>query len=350
MHEKYMRLCIDLARKGEGRVEPNPKVGAIIVNNGKIIGRGFHKKFGGPHAEINAIKNCKTSPRGGTLYVNLEPCCHFGKTPPCTKAIIEAGIKKVVYAMRDPNPRVCNKGSNALRKKRIEVISGYLEKEAKELNGNYIKWITKHIPYVTVKLAMSVNGMIAKKDGTPIHLTGKEWDTFSHELRNRNQAILVGINTVQNDNPKLTCRLKKGKGRNPLRVIVDSTLKTPRRANVVKDKNFLLVTTTHATPKKLSQWKKENIFVSGRKKEVNLKTLLQHLGKTGISSLLVEGGRKIIESFLSQKLVDEIFLCIASKQVKQGMAWSEPGKSIKLSSVQVFKKGQDVVIHGKPLE
>lgn len=342
----YIKRCLNLAKKGEGFVDPNPLVGAVIVKNGKIIGTGYHKAFGKPHAEREALKKCKENPKGATMYVNLEPCCHYGKTPPCTDAIIHAGIKEVVACNKDPNPKVHKKSQLKLQKAGIKVVTGILEKEGKELNKAYFKWITKKSPYVSIKLAMSSNGMIAHGNKKPIKITGKRADKEAHEMRNKNQAILVGINTVLNDNPKLTCRLKK-KNRNPLRIIVDSKLRSPRTAKIFQDDNFLIATTKKATKKKLQQWNKKNIWISPTKKSVDIKKLLKHLASINIASVLVEGGKKIIESFLDKNLADEITIYMAPKIIKNGLRWSDKKLKKKLTSVNFEKIGTDTALKGK---
>ncbi|HBG77961.1 MAG TPA: bifunctional diaminohydroxyphosphoribosylaminopyrimidine deaminase/5-amino-6-(5-phosphoribosylamino)uracil reductase RibD [Phycisphaerales bacterium] len=290
----YIKLALKLAHQGLGSVEPNPMVGCVIVKNGKIIGEGYHRKFGGPHAEINALADCKkrgNSPAGATMYVSLEPCCHFGKTPPCVNAIIAAGIKKVVAAVKDPTKKVAGKGFKILKKAGIEVIVGVCENEAKELNAPFFKFAKTGKPYIIVKWAQSSDGFLSRTDG-------KRWITNAasrkdvHKIRRKVGAILVGINTVIEDNPMLTAR--PDRGRQPLRIVLGKASKLPRNC-------YLLKTA-----------KKWPVYVfNGR----NLNDVLVKLGKRGVQQLLVEGGEKIITSFLKQKLADEIIVYISNEKL-----------------------------------
>ncbi|OHB57495.1 MAG: riboflavin biosynthesis protein RibD [Planctomycetes bacterium GWF2_42_9] len=281
---KYMRMALAIAAKGRGRVEPNPMVGAVIVKNGKIIGKGYHERFGGPHAEINALKNCKVSPEGATLYVTLEPCCHFGKTPPCTDAVIKAGIKKVVAAVQDPTKKVAGKGFKILKKAGIEVVCGVCEKEAKELNAPFFKFAKTKKPYVIVKWAQSKDGFLARSDN-------KRWISNAacrkdvQNIRRRVQAVLVGINTVLADNPMLTVR--PDNGRQPVRIVLGKESKLPQDCNLIKTA------------------KKWPVYVfNGR----NLNNVLNRLGKMNVQQVLAEGGAKVISSFLKENLADEIIV------------------------------------------
>ena len=312
---KYIKLAIELAEKGLGSVEPNPAVGCIIVKNGKIIGQGFHKKFGGPHAEINALADCKkrgNSPAGAVMYVSLEPCCHFGKTPPCVNAIIAAGIKKVVAAVKDPTKKVAGKGFKILKKAGIEVIVGVCEKEAKELNAPFFKFAKTGKPYIIVKWAQSSDGFLSRTDG-------KRWITNAasrkdvHKIRQKVGAILVGVNTVIEDNPMLTVR--PDKGRQPVRVVIDSKLRIPLNCNLIKTAKKTPVWIFTNSSKKIKIKGVETIKVGKYKNGVNLKTVLAELGKRGVQQLLVEGGEKIITSFLKQKLADEIIVYISNEKL-----------------------------------
>jgi len=291
---KYMTLALSLAEKGLGSVEPNPAVGCVIVKNGKIIGKGYHQKFGGPHAEINALADCKkrgNSPADATMYVSLEPCCHFGKTPPCVNAIIAAGIKKVVAAVKDPTKKVAGKGFAILKKADIETVVGVCEKEAKELNAPFFKFAKTGKPYIIVKWAQSSDGFLSRTDG-------KRWLTNTasrkdvHKIRRKVQAVLVGINTVIEDNPMLTAR--PDRGRQPLRIVLGKASKLPRNCYLLK------------TAKK---W--PVCVFNGR----NLNDVLVKLGKRGVQQLLVEGGEKIITSFLKQKLADEIIVYTSNEKL-----------------------------------
>jgi diaminohydroxyphosphoribosylaminopyrimidine deaminase/5-amino-6-(5-phosphoribosylamino)uracil reductase len=308
-----MRQALELAAKGLGQVEPNPAVGCVIVKNNKIIGQGFHKKFGGPHAEINALKNCKKSSANATMYVTLEPCCHFGKTPPCTNAIIRAGIKKVIAATKDPTRKVNGKGFKILKKAGIKVITDICKNEAEILNAPFFHFAGTKKPWVIIKWAQSADGFLARTDK-------KRWITNSqsrknaHKLRRRVQAILVGINTILEDNPLLTVR--PDSGRQSLRVVLDSRLKTPPNCNLIKTAKKIPVcifTTINNT--KTEQKFVETVKVGKHKGRINLKAVLSELGKRNIQQLLVEGGKKVITSFLKQNLADEIIIYTSNKKL-----------------------------------
>ncbi len=311
--EKYMRLALELAAKGLGRTSPNPCVGAVIVKNNKIIGKGGHEKCGLPHAEANALNSVTENARGATIYVSLEPCSHLNKlTPPCTQAIISAGIRRVVIAMLDPNPQV--NGVEELRKHGMVVKTGVLEKEAVELNKAFTKAITTSLPYVLVKTAMSADGKIACNSDVSHGLSSPEFLELVHKLRNEYDCILVGIGTVLQDDPRLTCRMKNG--RDPLRVILDSLLRIPLNARVLADNNVLIACTTQANKRKKKILEKKGVLVKEfGKKQVNLRQLLKWLAASGKNSVLVEGGSEVNASFLEEKLVDEIMLAIAPKLI-----------------------------------
>jgi diaminohydroxyphosphoribosylaminopyrimidine deaminase/5-amino-6-(5-phosphoribosylamino)uracil reductase len=322
-----MKLALELAKKGLGSVEPNPAVGCIIVKNNKIIGKGWHKKFGGPHAEINALKNCKKSPRGTTMYVTLEPCCHFGKTPPCTNAIIKAGIKKVVAAVKDPTSKAAGKGFKILKKAGIEIETGICKNQAQILNAPFFKLAKTKKPWVIVKWAQSKDGFLARSDK-------KRWITNAksrkdvHNLRKKVQAILVGINTVLKDDPLLTAR--PNIDRQPLRIILDSRLKTPLNCKLIKTAKktpVCIFTTINKT--KIRQKGVQIVKVEKYKGRINLKAVLAELGKRNIQQLLVEGGEKVITSFLKQNLVDEIIVYTSNEKL---------GKKGKVKTSQIMKK------------
>jgi len=312
---KYMQTALTLARRGLGNVEPNPMVGAVIVKNGKIIGKGFHKKFGGPHAEINALADCKkkkNSPAAATMYVTLEPCCHFGKTPPCTNAIIKAGIKKVVAAAKDPTKKVAGKGFKLLKKAGIEVITGICKDEAEKLNAGFFKSARTNRPWVIVKWAQSKDGFLSRSDG-------KRWLTNAasrkdvHKIRRGVQAILVGINTVLADDPLLTARPA---GHCPLiRAVLDSNLKIPENSKLVKTATQSPVCIFTTVKKKRKLKAVEIVKTKKNKGKVNLNAVLAELGKRGVQTLLVEGGREVITAFLKQKLADELIIYTSNEKL-----------------------------------
>jgi len=315
--ERIMLKALALAGKGIGNVEPNPAVGCVIVKNNRIIGRGFHKKFGGPHAEINALNNCRkkgSDPAGATMYVTLEPCCHFGKTPPCTDAIIRAKIKKVIAAVADPSPHVRGKGFKQLKKAGIEVVTGLCEEQAAIINAPVFKFAKSSTPWIIIKWAQSKDGFLARSDNKR-WITGPKSRSDAHKLRRRADAILVGINTVMADDPLLTARPAR-KNKKLLRIALDSTLKIPLNCNLVKTakKEPVLVFTTVKDDKKISLLKKkgvEIVNIPAVKGKCSLKSVLAELARRGIRQLLVEGGPAVITSFLSQKLADEIVVYIS---------------------------------------
>lgn len=314
LHRKYLNVCLSLGRKGEGKVAPNPMVGAILTHKGKIIGKGYHTAFGKPHAEIEAINDAVKRGHANflkyaTLYINLEPCCHHGKTPPCTNAIIANKIRHVVISMKDPNPKVAGKGIEKLEKAGIKVELIELP-EAKKLNKIFIKNITTGLPYVHLKIALTKDGKLTAKKGTRTKITTKKQDIEIHRLRSAYDAILVGRKTVEIDNPHLNCRmfeLTNGKedGKNPIRIILDT------HSKLLKDKKFK---SFHIFDNKA-----ETIIAkarNNREKKVDIKALLKRLYKRGIYSILVEGGREVIKSFIHEKLVDEISIYKAGKKTQ----------------------------------
>jgi diaminohydroxyphosphoribosylaminopyrimidine deaminase/5-amino-6-(5-phosphoribosylamino)uracil reductase len=356
-HNHFMREAIRLARKGIGKTSPNPIVGAIIVRNGKIIGRGYHKKYGDWHAEINAIKDANGSVKGATLYITLEPCCHYGKTPPCVETLIKERIGRVVVGTLDPNPRVNGKGIKTLRSNGIKVDVGILEDECRELNEHYFKFIKSGIPYVTVKYAQTLDGRIATKTGNSQWISSEALRTYVHRLRAVNDCIMVGVGTVIADDPQLTVRFVKG--RNPLRVVVDSKLRIPVKSSILKDNNSHLTTiatTSKASARKVTAVKNLGAEVLVVRKDktggVSLRDLLRELGKRGIVSVMVEGGSDIITSLLKANLIDKMIILTAPKILGKGLeAIGDLGvckvkDAIKFSSFKTMKKGDDLVFEG----
>jgi len=322
-----MKLALALAEKGLGSVEPNPAVGCVIVKNGKIIGQGWHKKFGAPHAEINALKSCKTSPAGAMMFVTVEPCCHYGKTPPCTNAIIKAGIKQVIAATKDPTKKVNGKGFKILKKAGIKISTGICKKEAEKLNAPFFKFAKTKKPWVIIKWAQSKDGFLARTDK-------KRWITNSKSrkdvqtIRKRVQAILVGVNTILEDNPLLTIR--PDTGRQPLRVVLDSQLKIPLDCNLIKTaKKTPVCIFTAINNAKIKQKGVEIVKVGKYKGKINLKSVLSELGKRNIQQILVEGGEKVETSFLKQKLADKIIIYISNEKL---------AKNGKVKASQIMKK------------
>jgi diaminohydroxyphosphoribosylaminopyrimidine deaminase/5-amino-6-(5-phosphoribosylamino)uracil reductase len=316
--KEFMDLALTEAKKGLGRTAPNPCVGAVIVRDGQEISRGYHKKAGTPHAEIHALKKAGGNARGATIYVTLEPCNHTGRTPPCSHALVAAGIKRVVVGMTDPNPLVSGSGNQYLRDHGIEVVSGVLEKECVQLNLPFIKHITTGTPFVVMKAGISLDGKISYQKGIPGQITGKESLAKLHVLRDSFDAILVGRGTLLADDPSLTTRIPAG-GRDPVRVILDSSLQIPLDSRVLhldSRAQTIIVCAKQADRKKvklLSGLKNVQVHSVARRQDggLDLESILQFLGKLGVCSLLVEGGAEIHASFLKCGLVDRVMLFMA---------------------------------------
>ncbi|MDK2936262.1 MAG: bifunctional diaminohydroxyphosphoribosylaminopyrimidine deaminase/5-amino-6-(5-phosphoribosylamino)uracil reductase RibD [Eubacteriaceae bacterium] len=312
----YMKLAIEEAKRGRGKVNPNPLVGAVIVKNDQIIGQGYHEKFGGPHAEINAIKSCQTDLEGATLYVNLEPCCHFGKTPPCTQAIIEKKIKKVVIGSLDPNRLVSAKGVQALKEAGIEVVKGVCQEECQELNRVFFHFIRTNRPYVLLKYAMSLDGKIATRTGDSKWISGSASRARVQALRHEMMGIMVGINTVIKDDPRLSCRLENG--RQPVRIVCDTHLRLPADARLVKTarESPTIIGTASQDLEKIRQLEKVGcqIFrVPQKDGHLDLKIFMEQLGKASIDGILLEGGGTLNECALRLGLVEAITIFMAPK-------------------------------------
>lgn len=319
MHEEYMRQALTIAAYGAGRTSPNPLVGAVIVHNSRIVGQGWHRKAGTPHAEIHALKQAETFAKGATMYVTLEPCAHYGRTPPCCQAIIDAGIKQVIIAILDPNPLVSGKGLEKLRDAGIEVITGVLEKEAYTLNEVFFKWITTKLPFVVLKTAMTLDGKIATSSGQSQWITSTASREYVHKMRDIYDSILVGIDTILADDPSLTMRLGEG-GKNPIRIIVDSMARTPITAKVITDRlaPTIIAVTTNAPAVKVAALKAagaEVITINIMAGQVNLHDLLICLSQKNITSVFVEGGATINYSFMKENLIDKVHVFVAPKLV-----------------------------------
>ena len=306
IHEQYMDRAIYLAQKGRGKVSPNPMVGCIIVKNGKIIGEGFHKHFGGNHAEVEAFKNCIEDPTDASIYITLEPCVHFGKTPPCSNVILENGVRDVYIATIDPNPLMSGKGIDFLEQAGINVQINILNKEADYLNRGYSKWIKTNEPLVIGKIAQDKKGFIGKK-GSQIWITGNSSKENVHKLRSEVDAVMIGKNTAKIDNPKLTVREVIGK--NPKRIVLDTNRQLPLSLNIFNDRNadtYILCSESRFENNKTSFSK----FIGIKEKDgfLDPSDILKKLGREGITSILIEGGTSVHKSFLNAKLIDEIYL------------------------------------------
>lgn len=324
--ESYIKLTLELAKKGIGKVSPNPLVGCVIIKDERIIGAGYHEKFGGNYVEVNAINSARENLEGATLYINLEPCSHYGKTPPCVDKIIEKKVKRVVIGTLDMNPVVSGAGIKKLKTAGIEVKVGLLEKECIDLNKFFFKYITKKLPYVTLKAAQTIDGKIADTTGNSKWVSSAASRRHVHLLRAKYDAVLVGSGTVKSDDPTLTVRLTEG--RNPKRIILDSKLELSSNHKIFStnnDKNLIVVTTKNNIDKKrrikrLNSLGVKILFAKENSDgKINLKSALTELAKNQISSILVEGGCEIYTSFLKENLYDNIILFIAPKLLGSGL-------------------------------
>lgn len=317
--EFYMRRALELARKGQGRTSPNPMVGAVLVKNGQVVGEGYHRKAGSSHAEIEALRRAGKKARGADLYVNLEPCCHFGRTPPCTEAIISAGIQKVIVGMRDPNKPMRGKSFRQLKKNGVLVVTGTLRKECERLNEVFIKFVSTGHPFVLLKTAISLDGKIATGSGESQWITGAKAREKVHQIRNEVDAIVVGAGTVVKDDPYLTTRLKKKSAvaKHPVRVILDNEFLVSLESNVFKNADTQSV--LYATSSKLPVSRRDDLIRRGvdilllkeKKGGVDLLHLTQALGERDIASVLIEGGGEVNASALEAGIVDKIVVFVA---------------------------------------
>ena len=314
-HDKYMSMALDLANKGKGLVAPNPLVGCVIVKNGRIIGEGYHKRFGEDHAEVMALKNCSESPQGASLYVNLEPCSIYGKTPPCTKSIIENSIMEVFVGIKDPNSKINGQGIKELKKAGVKVTTDILSKKCYEINKPFFKWIETKIPYVIAKVAQTRDGYMGNDDKTSIWITGEKSKEHTHYLRSKVDAILIGRNTAQVDNPKLTVR--KVLGHNPKRIILDTNRQLPLTLNIFNDNiadTYILCSENRFEDNQTSFC--SFIGVQEKNNLLDPFDILKKIGEQGITSVLIEGGRKVHRSFFSANLIDEVYLYTSNKKIE----------------------------------
>jgi diaminohydroxyphosphoribosylaminopyrimidine deaminase/5-amino-6-(5-phosphoribosylamino)uracil reductase len=351
----YMKMVLSLAQKALGATSPNPMVGALVVKNGKILATGYHHYCGGDHAEIDALKKVRFKASGATLYINLEPCHHCGRTPPCVDKIIESGIKEVVIAMKDPNPLTNGKSIRKLQSKGIRVRVGILEKEAEQLNEVFIKYIKTGMPFIVAKSAQTLDGKIATQTGDSKWITSEATRQYARQRRDQFDAILVGINTVLKDNPKLS-----GIKKNIKKIILDSNLKLSLGAILFKNtksSQCIVATTKKAPLRKINEFKKRGVEVMicpSQGTGINLKWLVKELAKKEIASILIEGGAQTIGSALKDQLVDKMHIYIAPKilgDVKaknsiEGINIKQIDQTIKLSNLSVTHIGEDLFLEG----
>lgn len=351
-------MALILAEKGKGYTTPNPLVGAVIVKNNQVIGQGYHEKAGGAHAEVHAINYATESVQGSTLYVTLEPCAHFGKTPPCTDLIIKSKINHVVIAATDPNPLVSGKGIDRLRAAGIKVTTGVLAEESHRLNEIFNKYIATQLPFVTMKYAMTLDGKIATESGSSKWISSPMSRTHAHQLRGEMSAIMVGIETVIKDDPKLTCRVQGYSS--PLRIVLDSQLRIPEQSQVLKDQSIaqtLIVTTEAASPEKMKRLKNKNIEIISIpqvSQRIDLRRAMQVLGDQGIDSILLEGGGTVNAAALEAGIVDKVIAYVAPKFLGgkhaltpiSGKGVKTASSAIKLSQSTFKILGEDILVEG----
>jgi len=355
-HEDYMRLAMNLALKAKYKTSPNPLVGALVVKNNKIVGRGYHKKSGLAHAEVSALDQAQDLARGSALYVTLEPCPHFGRTPPCVNRIIKSGVKEVFVGMLDPNPLNNGKGVRILRENGITVNVGFLENELRKINAVFIKYITKKIPYVVVKSAQSLDGKIATKYGDSKWITCDKSRIYAHKLRKNFDAIMVGINTVLRDNPKLDAWFS---ARQPIKIIVDSQLSTPADANIFSQGKTIIVTLATKSGQETENRKSLSthatiLEVKEKDGQINLKDMLKKLAGQEITNILVEGGGTLNGALFDEGLVDKVLFFISPKIIGgkeatssvMGKGVARIDRALKLKNVKIKRIGEDYLLEG----
>lgn len=357
--EKYMRLAMQLAGNAIGRTSPNPLVGAVIVKDNRVVGCGWHRKAGTPHAEVHALNQAGELAQGADVYVTLEPCAHYGKTPPCSKALVEAKVKNVYGGLLDVNPKVAGKGFKILEDAGIHVEYGFLQDELRKQNEVFFKWIEHKKPFIVLKAAMTLDGKIATATGQSKWITNETSRAYGYKLRDIYDGIMVGINTVIEDNPMLTARVDGGK--NPIRIVVDSSLKIDINANVVQDKSAktIVATTDKADKDKILKLQAQDVDVivvdKDENDKVDIEKLLDILGQQNICSILVEGGATLSGSFVARKLVDKVYFFIApkivgGKEAKTPVAGTgilNLQEALALKDIQIEKLEEDILIIGR---
>jgi diaminohydroxyphosphoribosylaminopyrimidine deaminase/5-amino-6-(5-phosphoribosylamino)uracil reductase len=358
---QYMQRAFELAKKGIGRVNPNPLVGAVIVRDDRIIGEGYHEFFGGPHAEVNAFRSSIESVEGAAMYVTLEPCSHYGKTPPCAEAIVKNKIVKVVIGMLDPNALVAGKGVKLLEDNGIVVEYGFLCEDLSHMNRVFLKFIQSKLPYVVMKTAMTLDGKIASKTGDSRWVSNEKSRAYVHQLRNELAGIMVGVDTVIADDPILTTRLEKEEGRNPVRIVVDSSARIPLESkilNTADQAKTIVAVTEKADSTKIAEIQELGntvLIVKSRNGRVDLTDLMVKLGECGIDGVLLEGGATLNFSALEAGIVDEVMSFIAPKIIGGFTSKSPVGgdgielmkDAIELDNMKIDQLGNDLMLTGK---
>ncbi len=356
-HEFFMESAMKLALKAKGRTSPNPMVGALVVRNGKVVGRGYHQECGLAHAEVIALDEAGKLSRGATLYVTLEPCKHFGRTPPCVDRIIKAKVKEVVVGMVDPNPLNNGKGILLLRQHKIKVVTGVLEAKLKKVNEAFIKYISKRMPFVTVKVAQSLDGKIATWRGDSKWISSDKSRSFAHRFRQDYDAIMVGVNTVLRDDPKLDAWFSD---KQPIKIVVDSQLSTPKDAHLFSGGNKAIIVTLSSRPgqetqnRALLSEKAKILEVKEKAGQVNLKSMMKKLARMGITNILVEGGGMLNGSLFDEGLVDKILFFISPKIIGgkeaisavMGKGVERVEKSVRLKDIRWRHLGDDFLVEG----
>lgn len=352
-----MRRALTLAERGSGQVSPNPMVGCVIVKNGRIVGEGFHKRYGGPHAESGAFKQAGPKAHNASLYINLEPCTHWGNTPPCAPQVAQSGIKEAYISIKDPDPRVAGRGIQLLKKSGIKVRVGLESDLSKHLNRAFLTRINKNRPYTIIKMAMSLDGKIASYTGDSKWLTSSLSRSWVHQLRSQSDAILVGVNTIVQDNPHLTAH---GKGKNPLRIVLDPTLRSPKSSRIFTDSKAAtwVISGTKIDKNKAVYLQKQgikNLRLGLRYGKFDLIKIVKFLSKNLVNQLVIEGGGESSWEFIKNKLVDEILIFIAprivggqnAKTPVEGRGFQSIRRALQIPHLEVRRMGPDILLRGR---
>lgn len=361
MDEQYMRRALELAQKGWGYTNPNPLVGAVIVKDGRVIAEGFHGRLGGAHAEAAALRSVSENPEGSTLYVNLEPCSHYGRTPPCAAAVVRSGIRKAVVAMEDPNPKVAGRGISMLREAGIEVVTGILQREAEKLNEIFITYITRKKPFVILKSAMTLDGKLASVTGDSRWISSEASRQYVHRLRSRVAAVMVGVGTVIKDDPLLTTRLAGGGGRDAARIVADGSGRIPLDCRLL-DRSLSRAPVYLATTSRMTREKEKQlldlgvnlIHAEGKEGQVDLRAVMEELHRLEVDSILLEGGGTLNAAALELNIVDKLVVFIAPKLIGGDRAptlMDGPGRirmadAVPIRDMTVEMSGEDIKVEG----